>query len=194
MIGQVWLQIRHANFRLGEPMLRAATCRARGALFAAAALLGCMMMASDVSAASPESKQSGPDQWLVFVGTYAKAGTPGIYQFALDAQTGRLEPLGNTDAGANPTFLAIHPGGRFLYAAKETGNAQQGGEVSAYAIDRKSGQLSPLNRASSVGAGPCHLVVDAAGKHVLLANYGGGSVAVVAIKADGTLGDGTAFV
>jgi len=175
-------------------MLHAATSRARGALFAAAAFFGCLMMPSTVPAASPDASQTSPDQWLVFVGTYAKAGTPGIYQFALDAKTGKLEPLGSTDAGGNPTFLAIHPNGQFLYAANETGNAKQGGEVSAYAIDRKSGLLKPLNRASSVGAGPCHLVTDAAGKHVLLANYGGGSVAVVAIKPDGTLGEGTAFV
>lgn len=174
-------------------MLCAAICRRCSVVIVAALLIGWLTMTASSSAADP---QSPPQQWLVYIGTYTKAGTPGIHCFAMDTKTGKLAALGSTDAGANPTFLAVHPNGKFLYAANETGNAaqNQGGEVSAYAIDRRSGKLTPLNRASSVGAGPCHLVVDAAGKHVLLANYGGGSVAAVAIKEDGSLGQGTAFV
>ncbi len=177
-------------------MLRAASCRFYGVTLAATTLIGCLTMSAVGLAAGPEAVQSPPKQWLVYIGTYTKDGAPGIYHFAMDTKTGKLESLGSTDAGPNPTFLAIHPSGQYLYAANETGNAQknQGGEVSAYAINRRSGELTPLNRASSVGAGPCHVVVDAAGKHVLLANYGGGSVTAVAIKSDGSLGDGTAFI
>lgn len=163
-----------------------------------AAWFGCgvAMLGSAANAADQPAAKSQPDQWLVYVGTYTKPGAPGIFGFALDAKTGALTPLTQTDAGPNPTFLAVHPTGDYLYAANETGNAKQkiAGEVSAFAVDRKSGALTPLNRASAVGAGPCHIVMDAQGKHVLLANYGGGSVAAVSVDGQGRLGESTAFI
>jgi 6-phosphogluconolactonase len=96
----------------------------------------------------------------------------------------------------NPTFLAIHPQGKFLYAANEIGNfkGEKAGAISAFAIDAASGKLTLLNQQSSRGGGPCHLVVDPQGKNVLTANYGGGSVAVLPIQSDGSLAEATAFV
>jgi 6-phosphogluconolactonase len=96
----------------------------------------------------------------------------------------------------NPSFLAIHPAGTFLYAANEvrTFNDQPGGGVSGFAIDRKTGSLAALNQQSSRGNGAVHLVVDKAGRNVLVANYGGGSVAVLPLNADGTLKPASAFV
>src|SRR5262249_52952674 len=71
---------------------------------------------------------------------------------------------------------------------------KKGGGVSAFALDAKTGVLSVLNQQSSVGTGPCHLVVDRAGKNVLVANYGGGSVAVLPIDTDGQLKEASAFI
>jgi 6-phosphogluconolactonase len=114
----------------------------------------------------------------------------------LDLATGKLsEPVLAADA-TNPTFLAIHPNHRFLYAVGEIENfgGKKAGGVSAFAIDPKSGNLTLLNSQSSGGAGPCHCVVDKDGKNVLAANYSGGSACVLPIGPDGKLGEATAFV
>src|SRR5207245_2608792 len=73
-------------------------------------------------------------------------------------------------------------------------SGKKGGAVSAFTLDTKTGELKPINVESSVGAGPCHIVVDRTGKNALVANYGGGSVAVLPISDDGKLGEATAFV
>jgi 6-phosphogluconolactonase len=89
----------------------------------------------------------------------------------------------------NPSFLALHPNGRFLYAVGEIDRfaGAKTGAVSAFAIDAKTGDLKLLDQQPSEGAGPCHLIVDKAGRNVLVANYGGGTVAVLPIGADGRL-------
>lgn len=125
----------------------------------------------------------------VYVGTYT-AGTEskGIYRFTLDLDTGQLTPAGEPAAAANPSFLAFHPSGRFLYAVSEVRDFEpNAGAVSAFAIDPKTGALTLLNQQSSKGPGPCHLSLDKDGKNVLVANYGGGSVAVLPVQADGRL-------
>ena len=103
----------------------------------------------------------------------------GIHQFTLDLATGALTKAGGTSGVANPSFLAISPDHKFLYAVGEVGsfNGKKGGAVSAFAIDAKTGELTLLNQQSSGGDGPCFITVDRAGKNVLVANYGGGSVA-----------------
>jgi 6-phosphogluconolactonase len=95
----------------------------------------------------------------------------------------------------NPSFLALHPSRRFLYAVNETGDSRKDeGGVSAYAIDPRTGGLTFLNRKPSGGGGPCYLSLDKKGRHVLVANYDGGSVSIHALGADGRLQDRTAFV
>jgi 6-phosphogluconolactonase len=91
---------------------------------------------------------------------------------------------------SNPSFLAVHPNRRFLYAVNENGK----GTVSAFSIDPKTAKLTLLNSVSSRGDGPCHLAVDQTGKYLFVANYGSGSVAVLPIGNDGKLGESTAFV
>jgi len=133
----------------------------------------------------------------VYVGTYT-AGTEskGIYRFVLDLASGKLTPAGEPAATPNPSFLAFHPSGRFLYAVSETSDFEgaKAGAVSAFAIDAKTGALSPLNQQSSKGSGPCHLSLDKDGKNVLVANYGGGSVAVLPVQADGRLKPSSTFL
>jgi 6-phosphogluconolactonase len=96
----------------------------------------------------------------------------------------------------NPSFLAIHPNHHFLYAVSEVPSVdgKPGGAVSGFALDPKTGSLTPLNSSSTKGAGPCHLTVDRTGKDVLAANYSGGSVCVLPLTPDGKLGPATTFI
>jgi 6-phosphogluconolactonase len=125
----------------------------------------------------------------VYVGTYTDTTSKGIYRFTLDPKSGATTAPVLAAETKNPSFLALHPNGRFLYAVGEMDsfNGKKGGAVSAFAIDPKTGDLKLLNQQPSEGTGPCHLVVDGAGKNVLVANYGGGNVAVLPLGADGRL-------
>jgi 6-phosphogluconolactonase len=133
---------------------------------------------------------------LVYIGTYTNAKSKGIYAFRMDGSTGALKPIGLVAETENPSFLAIHPNRKYLYAANELGEFQgeKAGAVTAFAIDAKSGKLTELNKVSSRGGAPCHLVVDPTGKNVLVANYTGGNVAVLPVGADGKLKPASAFV
>src|SRR5207247_1698146 len=99
----------------------------------------------------------------------------------LDLATGDLSAPVLASETVNPSFLTVHPNRRYLYAVGEIADfgGQKSGAISAFAIDAKSGGLTLLNQKPSGGAGPCHLVVDRTGKHVLAANYGGGSACVL---------------
>jgi 6-phosphogluconolactonase len=143
----------------------------------------------------PWAKKPGK-QFLVYFGTYTRNPSRGIYVSRFDAGTGSVTPPELAAETANPSFLAVHPNRRYLYAVGEMDsfNGQKSGAVSAFAIDRKSGKLTFLNQVSSRGAGPCYVTVDATSRSALVANYGGGSVAALPIGADGRLGEASAFV
>lgn len=162
-----------------------------------------LALVSAIAAAADEARPS-----LVYVGTYTNwedmvpphhtppgGRSEGIYVFRFDRETGAMTPLGLAARTDNPTFLAFAPSGRYLYAANELYHYRgQFGAVSAFAIDRESGRLTFLNQVSARGSGTCYVRVDHGGRNVLLANFGSGSVAVLPIRADGTLGEATAFV
>lgn len=130
---------------------------------------------------------------FVYVGTYSKYGQPGrgraegIYVYRLNPDTAELTHLSTVAEVPNPSFLALHPSGDYLYAVNETLeiDGHPGGAVGAYARDRQSGALTFLNREASHGTDPCHLEVDPTGRCVLVANYTSGSVAALPIGADG---------
>jgi 6-phosphogluconolactonase len=126
--------------------------------------------------------------WTMYVGTYTSGSSKGIYAYKYQPSTGKLTSLGLAAESSNPTFLAVHPNQRFLYAVNENNT----GMVSAFAIDAASSKLKPLNQVSSKGAGPCHLSVDKTGKWLFVANYNSGSVAAFPIKMDGSLGEASA--
>ena len=155
-----------------------------------AVLLGC------ASTAAAPGDDGSPGKYWVYIGTYANGKGTGIALLEMDGATGKLTSHGLAAESINPSFLAIHPTGKYLYAVNEVGEfgGEKAGAVSAFALDRASGKLTPLNQQSSKGAGPCHLIVDRTGKNVLVANYGGGSAAVLPIGDDGRLGAATAFV
>jgi 6-phosphogluconolactonase len=131
-----------------------------------------------------------PKSLLVYVGTYTGGASQGIYAYRLDLESGKCTPLGLAAEVKNPSFLAIHPNKKFLYSVSEISDldGKPTGGVTAFALDAKTGKLKKLNGQSSQGAGPCHLVVDKSGQTVLVANYGGGSIASLPIAADGSVG------
>ncbi len=136
------------------------------------------------------------DELTVYFGTYTGGTSRGIYQSKLDLATGALTLPELAAETENPSFLAIHPSKQFLYAVGEVSQlgGKPTGSVSAFSIHPDTGKLSLLNQQASGGAGPCHLVVDGAGKNVLVANYNGGSVAALPIRADGKLGEATSTI
>ncbi len=124
-----------------------------------------------------------------YLGTYTHDGmSKGIYVGTLDADTGRLGQLQLAAEAVNPSFLALSPNGKNLYAVAES----DGGVVTAYVVVA-DGTLSPLNQLPS-GAGACHVWVDAGGRNVLSANYSGASFAVFQTLPDGSLRERTALV
>jgi len=129
----------------------------------------------------------------VYFGTYTRGenSSKGIYRSTLDLKTGKLSAPVLAAEARNPSFIELHPNGKFLYAVSESGGA---GSVSAYAIDRDAGDLKFLNQQPSGGAGPCHVSIDHAGRNVLVANYGSGSASVIPIKLNGRLAEPTGFV
>jgi 6-phosphogluconolactonase len=149
-------------------------------------------LASSVLAAAEPAQQT----YLGYVGTYTDHGSKGIYAFRFDSSTGKLTSLGLAAEAVEPSFLAIDPSGRFLYAANETANynGQPTGAVSAFAIQPDTGKLSLLNQVSSRDEGPAHITLDRTGKYALVSNYALGSVAVFPVLKDGRLGEATSFV
>lgn len=127
--------------------------------------------------------------YTIYLGTYSGPQSQGIYRCTLDERSGQLSVPVLVAEAKNPSFLALGPNGRTLYAVCEA----QGSAVGAWSIGA-DGKLSALGRQLTGGAGGCHVSVDAGGKTVLVANYGDGSVAAFALRADGSLGERTAFI
>jgi 6-phosphogluconolactonase len=116
----------------------------------------------------------------------------GIYLFEMEPATGHLNLIKLAAELRNPSWLSFDPSGRFLFAANDVeGSAGEAGAVTAFAVNRSDGNLQLLNAVSSGGEGPAHLSVDASGKYVFVANYAGGSIAVLPILPTGALGQAT---
>ena len=147
------------------------------------------------------ASKSAKGSYLLFVGTYTDKESKGIYAYRFDAASSELTSLSLAAETVNPSFLAIDPSRRFLYAVNEVQkykDAKSGG-VSAFAIDHQKGDRQPgrvqlLNEVASRGADPCYIAFDRTGRYVLVANYTGGSVAVFPVQPDGHIGESSAFV
>jgi 6-phosphogluconolactonase len=132
--------------------------------------------------------------YLVYVGTYTGPKSQGIYALKFHPGTGSVDELGLAGEIQNPSFLALHPNHKYLYAVSELGNSGKDvASVSSFSIDSATGKLKLLNKVATGGGGACHLVVDKTQKMLLVANYGTGSVASFQVKQDGTLGEVTAL-
>jgi 6-phosphogluconolactonase (cycloisomerase 2 family) len=158
----------------------------RRTLLKSAAALAVAPITSFMAQAAPHGSV------LAYVGAYTPNGQ-GIYLFSLDLATGALTQIKVAAPIPSPSWLAIHPNGNYLYAVNEISNFNGGtsGSVTALAINRANGDLTLLNVVSSQGGGPAHLSVDPLGQFVYVANYGGGSFAVLPILSNGSLGNAT---
>src|SRR5207249_210773 len=146
-----------------------------------------------LAAASGAPQANAKGSYLVYVGTYTGPTSKGIYAYRFNAATGQSNSLGLVAETTNPSFLVVDRTRRFLYAVNEVSDyqGQKSGGVSAFAIDRKTGRLTLLNEVASRGADPCYVTLDKTGKYVLVANYGGGSVAAFPVRKGGKLGEAT---
>lgn len=122
----------------------------------------------------------------LFIGTYTGTGSKGIYVYRFDASTGKATWVSNTDSVVNPSYLAITPDGKFVYACTETRTANAGG-VSAFRFDKTTGRLTFLNKQSSGGDNPAYVAVNKSGKWVVAGNYSGGSIAAFPVNKDGSI-------
>jgi 6-phosphogluconolactonase len=132
-------------------------------------------------------------EYLVYFGAYTRepSTSKGINAYKFNADTGELTDLGTAAEVQNPSFVAIHPNRKFLYAVSEVSmvDGERDGVIHAYIIDHQTGKLNHLNTVRSRGTSPCHLNVDATGRTLVLANYGSGTVSSFAVKPDGSLSD-----
>ncbi|HLZ11832.1 MAG TPA: lactonase family protein [Candidatus Acidoferrum sp.] len=130
-------------------------------------------------------------EFFAFAGTYtAKTQSKGIYSFRYDATTGKLTAIGVAAETPDPSFVAIHPSGKFLYAVNESGKSSF---VTSFSLDAKTGTLTQLNQVPAQGEDPCYIAFDQNGKYILVANYTSGTLAVFPILADGKIGEKTAL-
>jgi 6-phosphogluconolactonase len=181
-------------------MTSANSCSRRSFVQASLAIAGAAQLPQLLSAQSPEQKPL-----LAYVGTFSSplkdvlptqvdlppGNGRGIHIFQVDRTTGAMKPAGEFESGVSPSSLALNAAGTRLYSANETdrvGNDKEG-TVTAFAIDRTTGKLESLNTVRSGGAGPTYVSVHPSEKFLLVANYFGGSIAVLPILADGRLGE-----
>jgi 6-phosphogluconolactonase len=146
---------------------------------------------------APPPPPSAPPSPSVPLAAFAYVGgyNNQISVFSMDEATGALTPRGApADANPSPSFIAFAPDGKYLFSVNEADNLNgtNAGAVSAFRIDAATGGLTFINRVSSQGNGPAHVAVDHSGKFVFVANYNGGTIAVLPVADDGTLGDAVA--
>ena len=188
--------MQHASDQIPSGVSRRAFLKASSALTAASPLLTGQLQAQSAAAKGP---------LMAYVGTFSSplrdmlptqvdlppGNGRGIHLFQVNRTTGALTPSGVYELGTSPSCLALNLAGTRLYSANETdrvGDAKEG-TVSAFAINRADGQLKLLNTVRSGGAGPTYVSLHPSGRFLLVANYFGGSVAVLPILADGRLGE-----
>jgi 6-phosphogluconolactonase len=129
---------------------------------------------------------------ILYVGNYGDKNPSGIYACRLDTATGKLAKIGLMAETVNPSYLAIHPNHRFLYAANNY-QGKAGGTVSAFAMDLTTGKLTFLNSVPTRGMDPYFLSVDKTGRALVVVNYTSGSVVAIPIGEDGSLAEVSAF-
>ena len=155
-------------------------------------LINCLLLVLCITIFSNLSAQKNKP--FLVVGTYNSATSDGIYVYQFDDKTGDLKLISNVKT-SNASYLTVSPNGKNVYAVNENGNDQNtGGGVSAFAFDPSSGKLSFINKVSSEGNDPCYIDIDKNGKWLAIANYSGGSAALLPVNADGSIGKSTSQV
>lgn len=133
---------------------------------------------------------------MIYIGTYTGPESKGIYAFKFDDASGALTPVGLVAETPSPSFLESSADGRFLYAVNEIGTfeGERSGSVTAFSVNAATAKLTALNVVSSRGDSPCHLMLDRTGRFLAVANYGGGTFAILPVGADGRLGPAPAVL
>lgn len=147
-----------------------------------------------VLSARGEEKETGALR--VYIGTYSGGPGQGIFLAKFDPATGELVDVEHAGDAVKPSFLALHPNGKFLYAVSEVDDMdgkKQGGVI-AYSIDASTGKLTKINHQPSEGTAPCYVAVHPTGESLYVANYSAGTVAGFPIDADGSLGPATSRI
>lgn len=136
-------------------------------------------------------------EYDVYFGTYSKAPSKGIYRSRFDTATGKLSPAELAIEAKDPSFVALHPNGKVLYAVDESLDSKKNpgaNGIAAYSIDSKTGALKLINQQPFEGSGPCHVSVDRDGHCVFIANYNTGSIAALPLDKDGRIGPVSTFI
>jgi 6-phosphogluconolactonase len=138
---------------------------------------------------------AAPKPMLLYIGAYTNNMNKGITVAKFDPATGAISDMTLAAETSNPTFLELHPNGKWLYSICEISNfdGQKVGGLCAWSIDRATGKLTELNRVSTKGPGPCHVNLDRKGAMAMIANYGGGSTASFKILPDGKVSEAVSF-
>ena len=131
---------------------------------------------------------------FVFVGTYTNSGSKGVYTLRMNGDTGELTEVSAISGIENPSFVALDPSNEHLYVVGEVSDVDGAGAITSFSVNSATGELTRINQRSTGGPGPCHLMVDSTDSLVIVTNYGGGSVAVLPINDDGSLGERTEFI
>ena len=154
--------------------------------------IGASILGPSLNALGEDVAGPSDGEMYLYVGTYTSSGSKseGIYILRFDTRTGEIRPHKVVRGVEEPSFLAIDPAGKYLYAVNETleYRGRKSGAVSSFAVAQKDGTLTFLNEQPSMGGAPCHVTTSRDGKFVLVANYMGGNVAVFPVARDGTLG------
>lgn len=144
----------------------------------------------------PVMAQKNKSEYLVYTGAYTKSSDEGINIFKLKTETGELQHLNTVTGISNPSFLAIDPQNKYLYAVNEISDYQgrKSGAVTAFSIDHKNYSLKLLNQRASFGESPCYVQVDKSGKSLMVANYGGGNITIYPILEGGQIGEASKVI
>lgn len=158
-------------------------------------LMRCLIATSIISVMCSTTSTTNAEDSLIFISAFAAGDEGAIHAYRLSSKTGQLTALHRTTDAEHPFFIAISPNQRFLYAIHAVAfGGDEHEQVAAYEIEGSSGQLNLLNRQSSLGSASCYLHVDATGQTVLVANYSTGSVAALAVEANGALSKESSFI
>jgi 6-phosphogluconolactonase len=131
---------------------------------------------------------SAQKKQYMLVGTYTSGKSSGIYVYSFDSRSEAAQ-LVDSIKTSNPSYIAVSPNKKFVYAVNEDAEPGIGGKVTAFAFNKQTGRLLQLNQQRSMGNHPCYITVDKTGKWVIVGNYSSGTVAVLPVRKDGSLGE-----
>lgn len=139
------------------------------------------------------SLTNDPKENFLIVGTYTGGKSEGIYVYTFNSADGSSKEISHVKT-SNPSFLTISPDKKYVYAVHENAQGGNGGEISAFSFDNEKGELTYINQQKTGGDHPCYVATDNTGKWIFAGNYSSGSLSVLPVKADGSLGEATSHI